>query len=720
MQIESISLIIAACVSAALAVASILRNFRDKLCLAFGFFCVLLFAHDVGAIVESLETVTHITSARLHTLLTLALGPSLLFLLREIFVQRALPVPGLVTVYLWASPPVIAVVALFMSFDLYPRIALQLDHLAHISLCFPGWLWLRSLGLAEREVKLSRERLRLRFSFWAGIITALVYVTDALHFSQSATANIPALGTLARTAYFIYLFQTFIQKELVTSEELITKVAHFGGISLLLSLLYTLLVSWVSNQQGLFFFNTFIASFMIIILFDPLRSLSSRLVRRAFLGRHLVLEQELNAVSQILMGMVEPNDIAASLKNTIKKCLGTEATSLYVLDRDGFSYLQIEPGEFKNAKELSATSPLIEYMTLRRGRPFVLESLENDRDFFRATKPHRFCEQCLEAMRTLNADFIIPFIHASKPVGFLAVLTGERVILSNEQLRLFMPVARQIAQVLKNSEIFNRLSDREKLAALGEMAAGLAHEIKNPLGAIKGAAELLTSSQSKEGQEEFLKIILDETKRLSGVLTDFLDYAKPRRTQISEGFDPLRVIDHAISLKDPSSKVDFAVQSDSGPVFVEGDPEHLKQVLLNLFLNATQALEGVEEPKIRIRVRAIRPRSPFSIVETLPLYKVWEGWRTQLGMPKSFVSIEVADNGVGISPDEMERIFVPFYTTKEKGTGLGLAICQRIIESMGGSIHVKAQYPKGTRFIIHLPMGKEETVGRVPLVEAMT
>ncbi len=720
MQIESISLIIAACVSAALAVASILRNFRDKLCLTFGLLCALLFAHDVGAIVEALESV-HIVGARLHTLLALSIGPALLLLLKEIFRQRGLSVSRTVSVYLWATPPVLAVVALFMSFDLYPRIALQLDHFAHISICFPGWLWLRSLGKAETEVKLSRERLRLRFSFWAGLVTGVVYLTDALHFSQTISVNVPPLGTLARTAYLIYLFQTFIQKELVTSEELITKVAHFGGISMLLSLLYMLLVSWVSNEHGLFFFNTFIASFMIIVLFDPLRSLSSRMVRRAFLGRHLVLEQELDAVSQILMGMVEPNDIATALKQTIKKCLGTDATSLYVLDRDGFSFLQIEPGNFKNAKELSATSPLIEYMTLRRGRPFVLESLENDRDFFRATKPHRFCEQCLEAMRSLNADFIIPFIHASKPVGFLAVLTGERVILSNEQLRLFMPVARQIAQVLKNSEIFNRLSDREKLAALGEMAAGLAHEIKNPLGAIKGAAELLSTGTSKESQEEFIKIILDESKRLSGVLTDFLDYAKPRRTQISEGFDPLRVINHAVSLKDPASRVEYSVQSESGPVFVEGDPEHLKQVLLNLFLNATQALESTEDPKVRIKVRAIRPRSPFSIVETLPLYKVWEGWKTQLGIAKSFVSIEVSDNGVGISADEMERIFVPFYTTKEKGTGLGLAICQRIIEGMGGSIHVKPNYPKGTRFILHLPMGKEESaVSKARFIEAVT
>lgn len=707
MRIETVSLIIAAIASGVLCIAALLRNFREPVCRAFALFAGLLFVHDVLSLFRSFQTgIPTLPSLRAITLSTFLLGPGSLWLIRQISYGSRRP-EQLIKGALWVYFPVIGVVSLLMSFSSYERISLALETISHILLVIPAVIWLITLAQVEKGSTLTRDRIRFRFSLWVGVFTLAIFVTDALQFSGGKYENFPALGTLARVLYLFYIFQTFIQKELMTTEEVVTKVAHFGGIALSLSILYSMLVSWVGNEHGLFFFNSLIASFVIIVLFDPLRALSRKVVRRFLLRRNFMLEEELNALSKDLMGIVEPLEVANRLRQTLRKCLGTENTSLFLLERDGFSYVRVDLGKTENLTELSVSSPLIEYMTLRRGRPFVIETVENDRDYFRATHPQRFCEQCLDVMRQLGTDFIIPFVYASKPVAFLAVVTGERIILSNEQLRLFIPVARQVAQALKNAQTFFILRDRDKLAAVGEMAAGLAHEIKNPLGAIKGAAELLQEEKG-EKENEFLKIIIDESKRLSSVLTDFLDYAKPRRNQPIKACDPVHVLEHTANLALRDSKVRFELQAEKD-VSVEADPELLKQVFFNLFLNASQAMEGTENPSLKVSIKVIRPKSVFTLAENIPLYKMWEGWKASNALhAKPFVAIEVKDNGPGIPLEERDRIFMPFYTTKSKGSGLGLAICQRIVEGMHGTIHVKSNYPKGTVFSIHLPHGEEE------------
>jgi two-component system sensor histidine kinase HydH len=136
----------------------------------------------------------------------------------------------------------------------------------------------------------------------------------------------------------------------------------------------------------------------------------------------------------------------------------------------------------------------------------------------------------------------------------------------------------------------------------------------------------------------------------------------------------------------------------------------LKQVLLNLFLNAVQAMEGfTDKPRLKVKLREIRPKPLFPFAQSLPLYKIWEGWEAGVGpVERPFLEIDVMDNGVGISSEDMSRIFVPFFTTKPRGTGLGLAICQRFVQGMGGTIHVKPNKPQGTVFTVHLPLRREE------------
>jgi len=229
---------------------------------------------------------------------------------------------------------------------------------------------------------------------------------------------------------------------------------------------------------------------------------------------------------------------------------------------------------------------------------------------------------------------------------------------------------------------------------------------------------------------ECLNIILHETARLSSVLTDFLDYAKPRRNLPQTHCHPIRVIEHTAELILRDAKISVEIETEKEGITIEADPEALKQVLLNLFLNAVQAMEGyADRPSLKVKVREIDPgrgRNLRSFAETLPIFSLWENWKRPHGEegmagsnleasydglvggngaePMPFLEILVSDNGRGIGEAEVSHIFTPFFTTKPRGTGLGLAICQRLIEGMGGSIRVKSNEPTGSVFIIHLPM----------------
>jgi signal transduction histidine kinase len=235
------------------------------------------------------------------------------------------------------------------------------------------------------------------------------------------------------------------------------------------------------------------------------------------------------------------------------------------------------------------------------------------------------------------------------------------------------------------------------LFAIGEMAVNLAHEIKNPLGAIKGSAQILEESLQGSADREFVEIIKSETDRLSRVLNELLDYAKPRRYQPQKSCDVLEVIRHTTALCLGKGNVSFDIRGE-GQTTLEADPEMLKQVLLNLFLNSIQAAEGQKDSRVQVLAREKRLGSSLA---------VWSA-------SQRFIEIIVQDNGPGIPAALRERVFTPFFTTKPKGTGLGLAICRRLVESMGGTIQLSPHQKAGTSFVIHLPIREAMEEKRAP------
>jgi two-component system sporulation sensor kinase A len=225
----------------------------------------------------------------------------------------------------------------------------------------------------------------------------------------------------------------------------------------------------------------------------------------------------------------------------------------------------------------------------------------------------------------------------------------------------------------KKAETEQLLQKSEKLALLGQMAAGIAHEIRNPLTSIKGFVQLFKSSTQKE---EYFDIVLSELDRINGIVGEFLVLAKPT-ADIYSSQNIKILINEVITLSNTQSIL------NNVQIFAEYDPElpliiceknQLKQVFLNIIKNAIEAMPDGGEIEIKVKNET-----------------------------KKTVSIQFIDQGVGIPVDRIPSLGEPFYTTKEKGTGLGLMICYKIIENHNGQLSIDSKVDEGTKIEIVLP-----------------
>lgn len=224
---------------------------------------------------------------------------------------------------------------------------------------------------------------------------------------------------------------------------------------------------------------------------------------------------------------------------------------------------------------------------------------------------------------------------------------------------------------------FDQLRRADRLSALGELSAGLAHEIRNPLGSIEGALQILRRQELPlETREEFGGLAQKEVNRLKSLLTNFLGFARP---QVPERIptEPPALLHSVSKLAAETAKisnVEIRVETSDHQENVSVDPEQMKQVLLNLVINAIQAMPKGGELVLR---------------------------STRQG---DSVMLEVQDEGCGIPPEDLERVYNPFFTTRPSGTGLGLSIAYQIVNQHGGQIAARNNPGRGATFTVSLPV----------------
>ena len=260
-------------------------------------------------------------------------------------------------------------------------------------------------------------------------------------------------------------------------------------------------------------------------------------------------------------------------------------------------------------------------------------------------------------------------------VGGLSGALTDRYRKQETNLRRTTNQLRGAHQELESN--FERMKRAERIYALAQLSAGLAHEIRTPLASLEGAAALVQrETQSEERRREFLDIIQKESRRLNRLLTTFLEFARPKqpdlqRVEIGEVLDSvILLVRHA----GDTSRLELRKQIEPGLPTLECDPERMKQVLLNLITNASQAM----------------PNGGTVLLEAQ--------------RNGASIDINVHDQGCGIDEENLERIFDPFFTTKESGTGLGLSVAHQIVSQHHGMLTIARNSPQGVTVRVSLPL----------------
>jgi C4-dicarboxylate-specific signal transduction histidine kinase len=229
-----------------------------------------------------------------------------------------------------------------------------------------------------------------------------------------------------------------------------------------------------------------------------------------------------------------------------------------------------------------------------------------------------------------------------------------------------------------------QLHNAEKLASIGQLAAGVAHEINNPLGSIILYASMLKKqfrdTLNEKQNVDDLKLIVEEANRCKGIVSNLLNFARQGKLRLAKinVYDIIESIIKSMKINPVFSSVNYSIEGSAEDCFIEGDPDQLKQVLLNLIINASEALEQSSIKKVHVAVNKVQNN----------------------------LEIILSDTGCGISDENINQIFTPFFTTKKigKGTGLGLAIAYGIVKMHRGDIKVKSAINRATTFTIHLPI----------------
>jgi len=536
---------------------------------------------------------------------------------------------------------------------------------------------------------------RVRFLVVIGALAGLASVAD---FAWFLGAHPPPVGAALSVVFLFVLAQALRHERLLDVYEMLARLLVATAVAFSIAGIFYVLITFIGGFNTMYL-NAVLAATVILVLFDPLRERVAEQIQKLFFRDRFDLERSVKEAQSRLVHVLELDELGAIVMTALEQSRRVTKAALYLRDQDGTGFDRLSnlgPGAPQRI-EVATARALLDRLEVG---PLSVEEIKRDarERKARGERPDA-AEGLLSAAAVLGSlkdGAVVLAIHADQDdiVGLLVVVDDRvRDAFSPEEVTLLDAIAKQVGVVVENSRVYQQMKERDRLAVLGQMAAGLAHEIRNPLGAIKGAAQLLAepgpdSRETDPQSREFLGIILEEVERLDRVVGSVLDLARA-----NQGADVPTDINavtrrtlQVLSTERASEDLEVELRLANSLPRVAIDPEKLRQVLMNLYRNASQAMKGRGKITVSTRVRLGR------------------GTRSGAGAAdETFVELTVADNGPGISQKVLENIFLPFFSTKEKGTGLGLAISQRIVQGAGGRIEVRSYEGKGSTFAVILP-----------------
>lgn len=402
-------------------------------------------------------------------------------------------------------------------------------------------------------------------------------------------------------------------------------------------------------------------------------------------NRHIELKQLLSEFNRSLMLIADKQLLINNFLSKVNQITPVESLSLFLPDENTEKYKQQGTGD-KNIPYFSGRGKLVSWLAVNE-RPLIVSENTSLLSYFSGEEQ--------ELLNRLKAEVIYPLNVMNRISGILVLSKKENgKKFDRQELELLSLLLGQAAFAIEHASLYEIQRDRlkrmyrtDRLAVLGELAAGAAHEIKNPLTSIRSTIQYLSNDFHPDTEKgQMMHELLNETERINKIVQGLLSFARPSELNTTE-VDMEQLINQTLLLVNNTLKklqVEVEFEYFTEQTTISGDAEQLKQVCLNIILNAAEAMKGNEES---------RPRTLYISMEH----------GAMIDARSHYLLLSIEDTGKGIDEKDIDNVFNPFFTTKEEGTGLGLAICYGIINRHKGELEVRSTLGKGTCFTIKLP-----------------
>jgi len=536
--------------------------------------------------------------------------------------------------------------------------------------------------VSYRHTKIARQRLQILYLL-VGIISMFIiglflHVMNYFFHLGYSFFFVASLYSLLISFFFAL---AIVKYRLVDIHFIIRGGILYSLISGLVLVIYVLFIKNICDilARKLETTSLLVEAAMVVVLVFLLRPLERKVeefIDRFFYRERYRFRLKFFEFTRTLLNLLDLQTLLEATVNFISQALFLDRVGIWIRESESNGYRLFTQKGFPRERYFAADSPFIGYLK-KSERAVELETVKN----FRTLQPE------VEEMAEARVSLVLPLEWEEGLLGF--ILVGEKkdrknfTIMEIEALEALAPA---VAMAISRARLYQDLKKKdwqmmqsEKLAALGEMAASFVHGIRNPLAIILGSAETLKKKVPHPVRSEMIQFISEESDRINRMLTNFLEFAKPK-TPVFQEVDLKDVLDRTldwISIPARRQRVEVRREYPEGKVLIPVDPEQVREAMVNLEMNALEAMPQGGTLRIILNQKDNKD-----------------------------VTIRLSDTGGGISPELESKIFDPFFTTKEKGTGLGLSIVHSVVKSHGGTISVASNNGEGTTFTLTLPFPK--------------
>jgi two-component system sensor histidine kinase HydH len=532
-----------------------------------------------------------------------------------------------------------------------------------------------------RATRIPRQKLQIKYLIF-GIISMAIAGTiiNLLNYFLNLGWPIFFLASLYSILVSLFFAIALIRYRLLDIHLLIRGGILYSSVSGLVLAIYILIIKNIGEaiSRKAYGGSILVESALIlglVFMLQPFQRKVGDWIDRFFYLERVRFRTALSEFSRQLTELVGLDEVAKTTTHFITQTFHVNTIAFFLKRNEEDEYLPISGTPLSEGINYSSQHPFVKRMKAN-GRAVDLEHLrESGGDL-----------EEIDHLIERGWVVVAPFFLKDRLLGF--ILLGKKRSEKDytvEELELLEAFLNQTSLAISRALIYldmslkdRQISQVEKMAAIGELAASIAHEIRNPLGIIAGSAETVRKHEDRKIREEMISYILEECQRINGMVSTFLDFARPKEPKLVHA-DLKEVLEKILLLLSPKANalgVKIKKEILEGPLWVSIDPEQMRQAFINLGVNALEAM----------------PHGGVLTVEVVE-------------SPKGRILVRFSDTGKGIPKEIQSKVFDPFFTTKEGGTGLGLSIAHRVITQHGGDITVEEGKEGGGSFEIVFPMG---------------